>query len=98
VGLATEDGGGGGLGGDSSWGAGYGGDVLRGSRRQAVGERLGERRILRDWPGSARGRPVVGGGGRAVVLGPYRKPYQKKRGDANAFIRELPLRPPRGSI
>jgi hypothetical protein len=50
-----------------------------GSRRQAV-ERLGQRRRLRAWPGPARGRPAVWGGG-ALRCWPVVKapPPQKKK-------------------
>jgi hypothetical protein len=78
---ASGPGDGGGLGGDSSWGAGYGGDVGRVDRQKAV-ERLGERRRLRAWAGPARGRPVVFWGARCaawpVVKAPPKKKQKKK--------------------
>jgi hypothetical protein len=49
---ASGPGGGGGLGGDSSWGAGHGGDVGRVERQQSDWERGAD-------PGLGRGRPVV---------------------------------------
>jgi hypothetical protein len=54
----------------------------RGSRRPAV-ERLGERYRPRAWsrPGPARGRPVLGGGGGAALLGRY-TPAQKNKSRA----------------
>jgi hypothetical protein len=60
---ASGSDGGGGLGGDSRWGAGYGGDVVRVDRRQSGCLELvlcgGEWRIRSAWPGPpAWGKPV----------------------------------------
>jgi hypothetical protein len=82
---ASGSGDGGGIGGDISWGAGYGGDGLR---RQAVAvERLGERRRLRTWSGPARGRSVLGGGARCAAW-----PVVKSRGAIfRRFWGDLPI-------
>jgi hypothetical protein len=83
---ASGSDGGGGLGGDSRWGAGYGGDVVRVDRRQSGCLELvlcgGEWRIRSAWPGPpAWGKPVcvcffLGGG--AALLGLKREPARPK--------------------